>query len=228
MLSQSGDIIRHLTQEQLDQAAVTIEFTLMSLAQSLALSFLALSAIEPLMGLEYQYWPYIAAGLIMVFFLWAEAIIHALSFINWPIDLTHNFIYFIIMLIEVIVFSELTDPSRWFIANVFLFVAAWVLYLVDIPLIRRREADFTGEVGKAFYEGLVTGHRQQTRLISFGILYALGSFLAIQLQPGFFLAEGGHIYLIVVQTVIGMVILIKTVKNFYERTHLITKLGDLG
>lgn len=94
-----------MTKERLDQFVLDIEFLLISVVQGVALGALAAGAIEPLATMDYQYFPYIVAGFLLILTFWSQAIVHSLSFINWPLDLGHNFLYFLASLVEVLAFS---------------------------------------------------------------------------------------------------------------------------
>jgi hypothetical protein len=76
---------------QLDQLVLDIELVLISVVHGVALSTLAIeggpkvAAMEPLVLL------YLATGLLFVLSFWSVAIIHAISFAMWPMDLGHYF-----------------------------------------------------------------------------------------------------------------------------------------
>src|ERR1700754_633124 len=104
-----------MNRERLDQFVLDIEFLLISAVQGVALGALAGAASEPISSLNFQYWPYILSGFLLILTFWSQAIIHSLSFIKWPLDLWHNFLYFLMGLIEFLAFNHLQDPLRWFV-----------------------------------------------------------------------------------------------------------------
>ena len=73
---------------------------------------------------------------------WSLAIIHSISFISWPFDLVHTILYFLATFVEVTAFTQITNPTGWFIAMFAFFVVSGLLYLWDAlnattPSIRR-------------------------------------------------------------------------------------------
>lgn len=110
--------------ERLDQFALDIEFLLISVIQGVALAALATDAADPINHLQFVYWLYIASGFLLILNFWSQAIIHAVSFIDWPLDLGHSFLYFLASFVEVMAFTHLTEPKQWFG-----FMAAFLLSL---------------------------------------------------------------------------------------------------
>ena len=108
-----------INMQRLDQLALDIEFLLISVIQGVALATLAAAAVVPLTTLQFAVWPYIAAAFLFILIFWSGAIIHAVSFIDWPIDLVHSFIYFLASIVEILAITSLSDSQRWF---VFLFI----------------------------------------------------------------------------------------------------------
>lgn len=219
--SQPGSL-NLFTKAQLDEMTVGIEFTLISLAQGLALAELASRAINPLTTFQFTVWPYILAGLIIILYYWSQAIIHALCFINWPISLRHNFIYFLFMLVEVVMFSQITIPQNWFALNFIFGGVTWLFYYLDLGLIQRREPDFLTPEQKVVYQELVANHKQALRLwVPLGALYMLTAWLLILFYPTVFIEQSWHLALIAGQVLIGLIILVRSIRYFHWHSDLI-------
>ena len=77
---------RQAVRIQLHDTVIGIELTLISIIQGLALGVLAASAVQPLIGLQWEVWPYIATGLLTVLIFWSRSLVHTLSFIGWPLE----------------------------------------------------------------------------------------------------------------------------------------------
>ena len=106
------------------------------MVQGVALGALGTAASQPLSNLDFQYWPYILSGFLLILTFWSQAIIHSLSFIKWPLDIRHNFLYFLAGLVEFLAFEHLQDPLRWFIFQLLFVIVASVLYYIDLKLIK--------------------------------------------------------------------------------------------
>ena len=209
---------------QLDQFAVDIEFLLISVIQGVALGALASNAAKPIGDLQFEYWLYIASGFLFILNFWSQAIIHTVSFIDWPLDLTHNFLYFLVSFIEVMAFSHLTDPLRWFAFISAFFVAALVLYIFDLYLIYQHKPKFEDSVArKHLYKHIHAREQFELKIFLPGaILFNILAILAILAFPHLFLANHYHLVLISAQTLLNVVFLVNSLLNFRKRSELIS------
>lgn len=89
-------------QGELDILVVHIELTLISIIQAVALTFLVDRSYELLVGLRMSFWPYAVTGLLIILIFWSRSLIHTLTVIRWPLDLTHNFMYIACTLVEAV------------------------------------------------------------------------------------------------------------------------------
>src|SRR5689334_11403789 len=110
--------------EKLDGLVLDIEFLLISVVQGVALTALALSAVPIISTGDWQYFPYVFSGFLFILIFWSQAIIHAMSFIDWPLQITHSFLYFLASFTEVILFNQLTNPLKWFLFTIIFFIVA--------------------------------------------------------------------------------------------------------
>ncbi len=202
---------------RLDQFVLDIEFLLISVVQGIALSALAVAAIAPITQLQWQYWPYIVSAFLVSFIFWSQAIVHALSFIDWPLDLSHNFFYFLSSLIQVILFSQVTNPQAWFIGMSVLFAVAFLLYIVDYRIIKSRRSDYQDVTeDKALYAHLKKQHELDMWItVPLGLLFNVSAAFLI------FHATISHFYLILIQVLFELVVLGVTIHTFRKRSKLI-------
>ncbi len=210
---------------ELDSFAVNIELLLISVIQGVALGSLATASSVAVDGATIPILLYIAASFLIILNFWSQAIIHTLSFIDWPLDMIHNFLYFLIAFIEVIAFSHITNPLLWFgFMTVFFFVAA-ILYLFDLHLIRSHEKKFEGtEAGQKLYKHILKRELFEAKyLVPLAVLYSLICFVAMYFWPETFLKQNWQIALIGIQVVFAGFSLYDSVRNFNTRTRLIAQ-----
>src|SRR5438552_9675690 len=77
------------TRRSLDQVVLDVEFVLISVVQGVALTTLAVMAAPMLHAPSVVTLAFLGTGFLFVLSFWAVAIIHALSFVIWPMDLGH-------------------------------------------------------------------------------------------------------------------------------------------
>lgn len=209
------------TKTQLDEMTVGIEFTLISLAQGLALAQLAATAIIPLTTLQLTVWPYILAGFVLILYFWSQAILHALGFINWPLSLRHNFMYFLFMLVEVVMFSQIANPTNWFALNFIFAVVAWLFYWIDLGIIRRCKTDFITDSQQVLYRDLVQNQKKALFVwVPLGAFYMFLAWWLLKLYPTIFLDASWHLALIAGQILIGAIVLERSVRDFHRHSDL--------
>ena len=213
-----------MTKNDIDQVVLNIEFLLVSVVQGVALAALASSAIAPINLLQLEYWPYILSAYLLILIFWSGAIIHALSFIDWPLDLNHSFFYFLASFVEVVAFSEMTNPLRWFILNAVFCAFTAILYHIDLKLIENHKQEFAKtESKKVLYDHI---HFQQVYemryLVPAGLLFNALAALAIYAYPIFFVGNKLHLVLVSIQILFVLVILKNSITSFKKRSQLIT------
>lgn len=151
--------LRRAAKTELDRTVVGIELTLISIIQGLALGVLAASAVQPLVQLKWEAWPYIATGLLVILIFWSRSLIHTLSFIGWPLEFGHTFLYFGATLIEAAALSQVSRPEAWFALNALYAAAVWGLYAWDLRLVRRHAHDFGTSGERALFADIVRDQR---------------------------------------------------------------------
>ena len=150
---------RQAVRIQLHDTVVGIELTLISIIQGLALGVLAASAVQPLIALQWQVWPYVVTGLLTVLIFWSRSLVHTLSFIGWPLEFGHTFIYFAATLIEAVALSEVSNPEHWFALNALYAAVVWGLYAYDLHLVRQRIDDFDSAPERALLADIIHDQR---------------------------------------------------------------------
>lgn len=209
----------------LDQFTLDIEFLLISVIQGLALGVLATNAATIIGDLQFLYWPYVFSGLFFILIFWSLAIIHAVSFITWPLDLAHNFLYFFASFIEVMAFSHMTDPRKWFAFITCFFLVAAVLYIVDLRLIKQRKSSFKTLDQKLLYKHICT--TQTTELYYFvplALIFNVCAFYLTYAYPNLFLEQNYHLSLIFTQIIFGIIFMVNSLYRFHTRSKLLSNL----
>ena len=188
---------RSAARRALDATVVNIELTLISIIQGLALGVLAAAAVEPLVQLQWQTWPYIATGLLVVLIFWSRALLHTLSFIGWPLEFGHTFVYFGITLIEAVALTQIGDPQRWFALNALYALAVWGLYAYDLRIVRRHADDFGTADEQALLADIVGDQRLNIRFMMPAAVAFQGlAWWLVHAYPATFIDGGWHLLLI--------------------------------
>ncbi|HEX8457196.1 MAG TPA: hypothetical protein VF656_07865 [Pyrinomonadaceae bacterium] len=181
------------THKELDLLVVNIELTLVSIVQGVALSFLAESARDVVVARRYLFWPYAVSGLLVILLFWSRSLMHTLTVIRWPLEFTHNFLYIGSTLLEVIIFTQLERPVYWFSLSAVYGCVIWLLFAVDLRMIRRRLGERNREAAHAL---LAVVEREQIKnvrlLMPLTVVFSFGSALVIQLRPDLFITRQWH------------------------------------
>jgi hypothetical protein len=208
----------------LDSVVVNIELTLVSIVQGVALYFLTDNARARLSMQHASAFPYIAAGLCVIFIFWSRSVIHALMLIRWPLEFGHNFFYIACALGEAILFSRLDRPLAWFQISSAYAGVVWLLFIYDMRLIRARIAESHDDSERALYV-----RARCDQLLNIRVLIPLLFFInlvcafAIWTWPNLFIARAHHIWLISAQLVSFIGYLIYTGRYFAAIAPLVLR-----
>jgi hypothetical protein len=182
------------THKELDLLVVNIELTLVSIVQGVALSFLVQFGYTVLVARRYVFWPYVLSGLLIILLFWSRSLMHTFTVIRWPLEFTHNFLYIASTMLEVIIFTQLENPFYWFVLSAAYGCMIWLLFAVDLRMIRRRLAELNKEAAQAL---LVVVEREQIKNVRFlmplSVVFSSIVALVIHQWPDFFLARQGHV-----------------------------------
>lgn len=208
---------------RLDQVSLDIEFLLISVVQGVALAALAGASVIPLETLNFQAIPYIATAFLVVLIFWSGAIIHALSFIDWPLDLMHSFLYFLASFVEVMAFTHVTNPMLWFVFILTFQIVSSILYIYDLKLIKQHDRRFSGSKEKytLFLHTRTQQEKEISTYIPLAIFYSAIAILSFWLFPTLFLERGFHLLFIFGQLLFSILFLTNTIASFKKRSVLL-------
>jgi hypothetical protein len=187
-------------QIQLDGLVVNIELTLISIIQGVAFSFLADRSSDVIVGFQLVFWPYAATGLLIILLFWSRSLIHTLTVIRWPLELGHNFLYIACTLIETVAFTQLTSPLRWYALNTLFGVMTWILFALDLRMVRRISSDSAGPMGSTLYSLVEREQRLNIRVfLPITVVFNLLATMAVWRWTGPLIDGGGHAMIALVQ-----------------------------
>lgn len=193
----SYDRRRREAKSQLDTTVVGIELTLISIIQGLALGVLVAGAVQPLVQMQWQAWPYVLTGLLVILIFWSRSLIHTLSFIGWPLEFGHTFIYFGATLIEAAALSQVGNPEQWFALNALYAVAVWGLYAWDLRVVRRQAPDFSTAEEQALLDDIIRDQRLNIAvMMPLAVAFQGLSWWLVHAYPRILLHDRWHLLLI--------------------------------
>jgi hypothetical protein len=207
---------------ELDAMIVGIELTLVSIIQGVALTVLIESSRDAITELKFSQWPYILAGLLVIFIFWSRAVLHIVTVIRWPLEFGHNFLYIGCALIEAVTFAQLSKPANWFGFGAAFIAAGWVLFFYDLRLIHARQHDSAGEAGNRLYARVRRDQRINLALLLPGV-FVLNLLCAICIRtwPDSFLGRDMHLWLISIQLIGFSGYLVYVVRFYVDLAPLI-------
>ena len=208
--------------DRLDQSVVNIELTLISIIQGLALAVLAGAAVQPILQLQWQAWPYIATGLLVVLIFWSRALLHTLSFIGWPLEFGHTFGYFGATLIEAVALTQVAEPAHWFALNALYAASVWGLYAWDLRVVLRDARAPDSGAEHALREHIIADQRMNIRVMmpAAVVFQALSCWLVLRF-PQAMLEHRGHLVLIGLSLAFSLHYLYGGVRLLQRRQHWI-------
>ena len=218
------ELASSFVKEKLDQIVLDIEFLLISVVQGVAVVTLAETGVEPISNLDFRFILYTVSAFFLIIGFWSQAIIHALSFIDWPMDLKHSFLYFLVGLIEVMTFHQMNDPLKWFGFMTVLFSVATLLYIGDLKMIKQHEDEFRkSKIKFDIFKHILEQQTFELKLfVPIGLIFNLAAFLLILSFRDLFINQNYHVLLIGIQVIFGILFLVNSLKSFKKRSKLIT------
>lgn len=194
MTSDSSQQFRRAAKTQLDNTVIGIELTLISIIQGLALGVLVTSSVQPMVQLEWEVWPYILTGLLAILIFWSRSLVHTLSFIGWPLEFGHTFLYFAATLIEAAALSQVGDPERWFALNTFYAAAVWILYAWDLRVVHHHASDFTSPGERALLDDILRDQRVNiVFMMPMAVAFQALSWWLVHAHPEWMLQQRWHL-----------------------------------
>jgi hypothetical protein len=210
---------RMFARRDLDQIVLDVEFVLISVVQGVALTTLAVMAAPMLHAPSLVTLAFLATGFLFVLSFWSVAIIHALSFVIWPMDLGHYFFYFALALLECLTFSQMDRPVEWFGYSFASFALTAFLYVYDYRLIRARREAFAGTApGRALYAHIVKHQRfEMIVLVPAGVVFNAIAFAVVRTRHGLVTP------LAIAQLLLTLAFVVNFTRTFARRRDLITE-----
>ena len=208
----------------MDSMIVEIELTLISIIQGVALTFLIERARDVASLRSAIFWPYIVAGLLVIFIFWSRSVLHIMTVIRWPLEFGHNFLYISCALVEAVLFTRLTSPAAWFALSALFGVVGWTLFTYDLRLIYAREVDSAGPASNQLIA--IVKKDQWMNIVLLIPAVSLGNlfcFLCIRRWPGFFLDRHFHVYLAALQVAGFTVYLLYVIKHLRRVAPLVVR-----
>jgi hypothetical protein len=185
---------------ELDSMIVEIELTLVSIIQGVALTILIENAREVVAQSEFVFWPYILAGLFIIFVFWSRAVLHIITVIRWPLEFGHNFLYIACALVEALTFAQLARPLNWFMFGAAFILVGWALFVYDLRLIRARVRDSAGPASDHLCELVRRDQWLNIATLLPGVLLLnIACAWAIHARPQFFIEQKAHLWLVATQ-----------------------------
>lgn len=208
-----------MNRKDYDAIVLNIEFLVVSIVQGLAFSTLAGVAAASLTTDYLSRWPAIIAAFFLLLLFWSQAMLHAISFIRWPMDVWHTMLYFLASFIEVIAFMHLGEPRLWFgLLSVF-FGIVWLLYHRDLAMMQRYGARrVTTNAQKATYVHMRERHEKEMRVLTpFGFTFHIVAFIAVWIFP-----DAATFGITVLQALVFLYGVIRSSQVFRSRVDMIS------
>lgn len=208
----------------LDSLALNIELVLISIIEGVALSALAYGSISVFqIQQNWQYIPFVFAGLAILVVFWMQAILHAISFVHWPLSMPHMLSYFFAAFLQATAFYSITNGVAWYFWWTLFSAFVLGVYFIDLRMLDRAVPNFEKiPDGPAYIQGVRRRHIFEMKyLVPLSILFnvvLLG--LAVS---GNSLFTGSTFWIVsgMVQFIVSFGALINCVQNFNERSQQI-------
>jgi hypothetical protein len=200
---------------ELDGMVVEIELTLISIIQGVALTFLIERARDVVALRDAVFWPYVLAGLLVIFVFWSRSVLHIITVIRWPLEFGHNFLYIACALIEAVMFSRLTSPAAWFGLGTLFGLIGWSLFAYDMKLIRARDRDSAGPASNQLVA--IVKRDQWLNIAVLVPAIAIGNaicFGCVRFWPEMFLGRHFHVLLAAAQVLGFAIYLVYVIRHF--------------
>jgi hypothetical protein len=174
---------------ELESLATSVELTLASVLQGIALAILVPKIVELISNGELAKLPYIPASLLLIFMVWVMFIGQAISFITWPFDPLHNMLYFLIVSGEAVLLFFLDKPGPWFLALVGLGLLLGFSCWYNQSLLRRNASRYVSADARKLYAHIMDEQRVGLQFMVGYCLVGLAGFAALQLRPDLGMAQ---------------------------------------
>jgi hypothetical protein len=174
---------------ELEGLATSVELTLASVLQGIALAILVPKIVELITNGEVAKLPYIPASLLLLFMVWVTFISHAISYVTWPFDPLHNLMYFLIVSSEAVLLFFLDKPVPWFLSLIGLGLLLGFSCWYNQGLLRRNAPYYTSAAAHDLYEHIMDEQRVGLQFMASYCLIGLVGFGGLRLRPELGLAQ---------------------------------------
>ena len=216
---------------KLDEIAVNIELVLISLIEGVALVMLAEATVEAFQEPDwYRYILYELAGLAVLLVFWAQSILHAMSFIRWPVRVEHMLLYFVCAFLQIVAYASILHIGEWFFWWSLFSVAAMGMYFLDLWVLRDSYKSFAKlKDGESFLKQVEARHIfEMMYLVPLALAFNVLAALSVYLFPAYYI--NAWIYAIpgALQLLFSLLVLYDCTRNFRTRSVMIGALfsGD--
>jgi hypothetical protein len=202
---------------ELDSLVVTMELTLISIIQGVALYWLTDSSRAAISEARWMALPYIAVALCILFQFWSWSLVHTFTIIGWPLEFSHNYFYIGATLLQAVMFTQAGNPQWWYLMGLPFAAVVWLSFGRDMHMVRAKAARLTGPAGRELGVLLIQEQRYMVRLSMPGNVLFYGVAAALMwLLPSFFVERSGHLVLAAMQLV-GAIASVKRIALFSRR-----------
>jgi hypothetical protein len=168
---------------ELESLATSVELTLASVLQGIALAILVPKIVELITSGAVFKLPYIPASLLLLFMVWVSFIGHAISFITWPFDPLHNLMYFLIVSSEAVLLFFLDQPVQWFLSLLGFGLLMGFNCWYNQGLLRRNAPRYISAAARGLYAHIMDEQRVGLQFMAGYCLLGLAGFSALQMRP---------------------------------------------
>ena len=210
---------------KLDEIALSVELVLISLIESVALTFLAEHSIPALQEPDaWKYIPYVLGGLAIILVFWAQSILHAISFIRWPIRVGHMFLYFITAFVQILAYSALENLTMWFAWWCVFTALGFAMYIADLGIIREMHGRSMKTVWGSFMVGVEKRHLYEMRvLIPAAFVFNIAALCVVTAAPQLFTSPISYAIPGILQLLVSVGAIYDCVRNFQLRSDMIAE-----
>ena len=189
---------------KLDEVAVVIELTLISIIQAMVLGVLVTFSIPVIIEYQFEYWPYVVVGLVAILIFWSRTLIHTLSFIGWPLEMGHTYIYFAATLVEGLLLSQVNNPANWFALSAVYFAVAWFLYYWDRRVMLTRVSEYNTASEKKLHNDMIADQEKNMKFyMPAGVVFNAVAWWLVVTFPALFIENHWHVALALYSVVVG-------------------------
>lgn len=211
---------------KIDEIALNIELVVISIIEGVALSFLGESAAQIFHRPDWLvFLPYIISGFIILMVFFSQATLHVVSFIRWPLRMDHVILYFLASFLQMLAYSNITDISSWFLWWALFSLVVFLVYWVDLTIIREQRGYFSAfPGGSAYIEQVEKRHRYEYKfLVPLSLVFNVIAVIILFLFPTYFQYSGPQIILGILQLAVSAGALWDCLRNFKKRAELLPR-----